>query len=170
MLGMPLSELSKKVGVSVSALSQIENAKAFPSVITLKTIANSLHTSVGDLIGEFEDLTRNPLIKADDIKFVKTNQLETSLYLLSHHDNGKQMEPYLVKFPVGGDSSDIMTEHSGQGFVHIIEGKLQFTLNGVAYNLEKGDSFYFNSNVGHHLMNAGKTEAQIIWVVAPPHI
>lgn len=170
MLGMPLSELSKKVGVSVSALSQIENAKAFPSVITLKTIANSLHTSVGDLIGEFEDLTKNPVIKEDDIKFVKANNSETQLYLLSHHDNGKQMEPYMLKLPQGGDSADIMTEHSGQGFVFVIEGKLLATLNNVPYNLEKGDSFYFNSNVGHHLKNVGKTEAKLLWVIAPPHI
>src|SRR5512147_462055 len=112
MLGMPLSELSKKVGVSVSALSQIENAKAFPSVITLKTIANSLHTSVGDLIGEFEDLTKNPLIKADDTKFVKSNSQDTRLFLLSHHDNAKQMEPYLIKFPAASDSTDIMAEHA----------------------------------------------------------
>lgn len=170
MLCMPLSELSKRVGVSVSALSQIENAKAFPSVITLKTIANSLHTSVGDLIGEFEDLAKNPLIKSEEIKYVKTNNTDTMLFLLSHHDNGKQMEPYMIKFPSGSDSSDIMTEHSGQGFVFVIEGKLLATLNNVPYNLAKGDSFYFNSNVGHHLKNVGKSEARILWVIAPPHI
>lgn len=167
---MPLSELSKKVGVSVSALSQIENAKAFPSVITLKTIANSLHTSVGDLIGEFEDLTRNPLIKADEIKFVKSNQSDTRLFLLSYHDNAKQMEPYLIKFPPTSDSTDIMTEHSGQGFIFVLEGKLLFTLNDADYIIEKGDSFYFNSNIRHYLKNTGKSEAQILWVVAPPHV
>jgi transcriptional regulator with XRE-family HTH domain len=170
MLGMPLSELSKKVGVSVSALSQIENAKAFPSVVTLKAIANSLHTSVGDLIGEFENLTKNPLIKAEDIKYVKANNSDARLFLLSHHDNGKQMEPYMIKFPPGAESSDIMTEHSGQGFVFVIEGRLLATLNDDPYKLEKGDSFYFNSNIGHHLKNSGKSEAKILWVIAPPHI
>jgi len=170
MLGMALSELSKKVGVSVSALSQIENAKAFPSVVTLKTIANSLHTSVGDLIGEYEDLTKNPLIKTDDIKFVKANTTNAKLYLLSHHDNGKQMEPYLIKFIPGSDSSEIMTEHSGQGFVYIIKGKLLATLNNIDYNLEKGDSFYFNSNVGHFLKNIEKSETHALWVISPPHI
>jgi XRE family transcriptional regulator, regulator of sulfur utilization len=170
MLGMPLSELSRKVGVSVSALSQIENAKAFPSVITLKTIANSLHTSVGDLIGEFEDLAKNPLIKAEEIKYVKTNDTDARLYLLSHHDNGKQMEPYMIKFPQGADSADIMTEHSGQGFIYVVEGKLLASLNHIDFKLEKGDSFYFNSNIGHQLKNVGKSEAKVIWVISPPHI
>ena len=97
-LSMPLSELSRKVGVSISALSQIENAKAFPSVVTLKTIADSLFTTVGDLIGENDTLTKNPLIKSDEIKFVKANSSGTNLFLLSHHESGKQMEPYLLKF------------------------------------------------------------------------
>ena len=54
MLSLPLSDLSKKVGISASALSQIENSKAFPSIVTLKSIANSLYTTVGELIGEHE--------------------------------------------------------------------------------------------------------------------
>src|ERR1035437_676742 len=83
MLNLPLSDLSKKVGVSASALSQIENSKAFPSIVTLKSIANSLYTTVGELIGENESLTKNPLIKSDDIKFVKVNSSGTSLFLLS---------------------------------------------------------------------------------------
>ena len=52
LLGLQLKVLSKKVGISSSALSQIEKAKAFPSIITLKSIAENLHTTVGELIGE----------------------------------------------------------------------------------------------------------------------
>lgn len=103
-LNMPLTDLAKKVGISASALSQIENAKAFPSVVTLKSIADHLYTTVGELIGENDTLTRNPLIKASEIKFVKANASGTSLFLLSHHDSSKQMEPYLVKFSENADS------------------------------------------------------------------
>ncbi|NCC62412.1 MAG: XRE family transcriptional regulator, partial [Verrucomicrobiae bacterium] len=34
-----LGELAEKVGISASALSQIEKSKSFPSIITLKSIA-----------------------------------------------------------------------------------------------------------------------------------
>ena len=51
LLNLPLSDLARKVGISASALSQIENAKAFPSIITLKTIAELLYTSFGVLMG-----------------------------------------------------------------------------------------------------------------------
>jgi glyoxylate utilization-related uncharacterized protein len=151
-------------------LSQIENAKAFPSVVTLKTIADSLFTTVGELIGENETLTKNPLIKADEIKFVKVNSGGTGLFLLSHHDSGKQMEPYLLKFTDNSDSSEIMTEHPGQGFVFVLEGKILINLMDNQYVMEKGDSFYFNSNIEHHIKNIGPSAARALWIITPPHI
>jgi XRE family transcriptional regulator, regulator of sulfur utilization len=170
MLNLPLSDLSKKVGVSASALSQIENSKAFPSIVTLKSIANSLYTTVGELIGENESLTKNPLIKADDIKFVKVNASGTSLFLLSFHENSKQMEPYIIKFIENSDSSDIMQSHPGQEFIHVIEGKMLISLDNTQYILDKGDNFYFNSNIPHTLKNIHTSSARVLWIVAPPNI
>lgn len=169
-LNMHLSDLSKKVGISSSALSQIENAKAFPTIVSLKKIAESLFTTVGELIGENETLTKNPLIKAGDLKFVKVNTSGTSLFLLSHHDNGKQMEPYMLKFIESSDSSEIMSEHPGQEFIYILEGKLLMTLENTQYILEKGDNFYFNSNIIHQMKNIGNTSACILWIITPPNI
>jgi len=81
-LNFPLNELAKKVGISSSALSQIENSKSFPSILTLKSIADNLFTSVGELIGENEILAKHPLVKNTEIKFAKTNNTGTSLFLL----------------------------------------------------------------------------------------
>jgi XRE family transcriptional regulator, regulator of sulfur utilization len=170
MLKLALSDLSKKVGVSASALSQIENSKAFPSILTLKNIANSLYTTVGELIGENESLTKNPLIKADEIKFVKINSSGTSLFLLSHHENSKQMEPYIIKFVDNSDSSDIMYSHPGQEFIHVLDGKLLMSLDNTQYIIDKGDNFYFNSNIPHVLKNIQGSSARVLWIVTPPNI
>ena len=35
---LQLNELAEKIGISSSALSQIEKAKSFPSIVTLKTM------------------------------------------------------------------------------------------------------------------------------------
>ena len=160
MLGLPLSDLSKKVGISASALSQIENSKAFPSIVT----------TVGELIGEHESLTKNPLIKSGDIKFVKVNSSGTSLFLLSHHENSKQMEPYILKFVENSDSSEIMLNHPGQEFIYVIEGKLMITLDNSQYILEKGDNFYFNSTIAHLLKNIHNSSAKVLWIITPPNI
>jgi transcriptional regulator with XRE-family HTH domain len=168
--GLKLSDLAQKVGVSSSALSQIENAKAFPSILTLKNIADCLHTTVGELIGENETLSKQPLIKNSEKKFVKKNKTGTKLYLISHHDPLKQMETYLVEFEPGSDSRELMSSHPGQEFCYVIEGNLEFVLEEKLFLLEKDDSFYFNSNVPHLAKNISKKKTKIIWVVTPPNI
>ena len=56
LLHLHLNELAEKVAISSSALSQIENSKSYPSVLTLKSIADALHTTIGELVGENETL------------------------------------------------------------------------------------------------------------------
>ena len=167
---MQLNDLARKVGVSSSALSQIENAKAFPSIVTLKTVADKLNTTVGELIGENETLTKNPLIKREDKKFVKQNESGTTLYLLSHHDPLKQMETYMVEFVKNANTHDIFTEHPGQEFCYIVKGKIKFILDENEYHLSEGDSLYFNSNIPHSAENSSKNNAVMLWIITPPNV
>ncbi len=55
-LGLQIKELSVTIGVTSSLISQIERGKAFPSIVTLKKIAEALDIKVGDLIGENDNL------------------------------------------------------------------------------------------------------------------
>lgn len=163
-----LNELAKRVGISASALSQIENAKAFPSIVTLKNIADNLHSTVGELIGENEMLAHNPVIRKDDRKFVKNNDSGSKLYLLSHHDSHKQMETYLVHFSKGSDVNDFFHPHPGQVFCYVLSGSFQFTLDDVEYMLKQGDSFYFNAQVPNQVTLNKTKEGEIIWIESPP--
>ncbi|MBK6285148.1 MAG: helix-turn-helix transcriptional regulator [Draconibacterium sp.] len=66
LLNLNLNTLAEKVGISSSALSQIEKSKSFPSIFTLKSIAENLYTSVGELIGENDSLSNNPVVTKKD--------------------------------------------------------------------------------------------------------
>lgn len=166
MQNLHLGDLAKKVGISSSALSQIENAKAFPSIVTLKTIADNLHVTVGELIGENEALSQNPLVKAAQINFVERNAAGTELYILSHHDQLKQMEPYILKFPQGSDIDGLFPPHTGQTFCHVLEGSFVFALDEVDYPLEPGDNFYFNTVLPYRVKSL--TGGRLLWVMSPP--
>jgi transcriptional regulator with XRE-family HTH domain len=167
-LHMQLNELATKVGVSSSALSQIEKAKAFPSVVTLKSIADNLYTTVGELIGENEILTNNPLVKFEQKNFVEKNDSGASMYLLSNQGNGKQMDTFFIDFETGATSKGIMKEHPGQDFCFVIKGKIQMILDDKDYILEKNDSFYYNSARPHLAKNLSKSNSQMILVITPP--
>lgn len=167
---MQLNDLAKKVGISSSALSQIENGKAFPSIIHLKNIADCLYTTVGEVIGEHETLSKNPLLKVTEKKLVHKNRSGTKSYLLSHHDPQKQMDTYSIVFSEGSDADGIMIDHPGQEFLHVIKGSIEFLLDNEKYALNQGDSFYFNSSVSHNAKNIHGGISEIIWIITPPNI
>jgi len=167
-LHMQLNELATKVGVTSSALSQIEKAKAFPSIVTLKSIADGLHTTVGELIGENEALSNNPLMRFDEVSFVEQNDSGCASYLLSNHGSNKQMDTLLLNFNPGSNSDAIVKTHPGQTFLFVLSGELNIELDECSYLLKQNDSFYMNSNRMHRIENKSDNMAQIILVSTPP--
>ena len=169
-LNLQMKELSNKIGVTSSLISQIEKGKAFPSIVTLKKVAEALNTTVGELIGENENVITHPLVKNFERRLAKENEHGTSSFLLSNHISGKQMEPYVICFENNSDSKEIMTSNfPGQEFCYVIKGKFDVAINGDNYTLEQGDSFYFNSKRKHLFRNISNNKAELLWVITPYH-
>lgn len=167
-LGFQVKELSIKIGVTSSLISQIERGKAFPSIVTLKKIAEALNTKVGDLIGENENLVQHPLLRSNERRFVKENKNGTSLHLLSYHDPSKQIEPYIIQFSKNSNSEGIMTSNfPGQEFCFILNGSFEANINGQEYKISEGDGFYFNSSKPHLFQNISGNKAEILWIITP---
>jgi len=165
-LNIQAAELASSIGVSASLISQIERAKAYPSILTLKKIADALHVTVGELIGEKSNLNNHPVVKFDDKKFVKQNKTGTRSYLLSHHDQSKLMDPFLLDFKTGADSTDIMTTRNpGQEYCYVLEGTFEVSIGSDKYMLKTGDSFYFTSDENHLFKNINQDSSQLLWVV-----
>ena len=162
---LQLNDLAKRVGVSASALSQIEKAKATPSIVTLKAIADNLNTTVGELIGENENLSQNPHIAASEIQFVEKNASGSELYLLSHHDAQKQMETYLIRFAKQSTIDGFFSPHQGQQtFCHVKKGRFDFILDETPYELNEGDNFYFDTILSHRIQLKEGDSGEIVWV------
>lgn len=167
-LHMPLGEVAQKAGISSSALSQIENAKAFPSIVTLKAVADVLHITVGELIGENETIKHSPLLINSDKLFIKQNATGARLYSLSHQDGGKQMGTYLIEIPPNSSTEAFFAEHTGQEFCHILQGEVLFEVDKKIFTASVGDSLYYNSFKHHQAINQKEVQASILWIVTPP--
>ncbi|MCK7535487.1 MAG: helix-turn-helix transcriptional regulator [Marinilabiliales bacterium] len=120
-----LKDLADMVGISSSALSQIEKSKSFPSIITLKSIAEHLHTTVGELIGENETMASNPVVLRREMKFFDQNQSGTIVYQLSHSDINKHMDTYLVRFAKTSGIGISFSKFSRSGFLSYNRGRNQ---------------------------------------------
>lgn len=169
-IGLHLHEVAERVGVSSSALSQIEKAKSFPSIMTLKSIADCLHTSVGELIGENESLANNPVVLKDEEKFIDQNEAGTSIHLLSHHDLNKHMDTYLVRFAPFSGIGGLFPNPHGQVFCHVLRGEIRFDIDGKSFVVKQGDNIYFNAKLPHGADNLTGTTSEMLWVQSPPHL
>ncbi len=167
-LGLQVKELSIKIGVTSSLISQIERGKAYPSIVTLKKVAEALKTKVGELIGENENLVQHPLLKSNERRFVKENKNGTSSHLLSYHNPSKQIEPYIIQFNKNSDSEGIMTSnYPGQEFCFVLKGSFKVVINEQQYSLGEGDGFYFNSSQPHLFKNISRKKAELLWIITP---
>ncbi len=167
-LGLKIKDLSIKIGVTSSLISQIEKGKAYPSIVTLKKVAEALHTTVGSIIGENENLVQHPLLKPKERRFVKKNTNGTSSYLLSYHFPSKQIEPYLIQFNKNSDSKGIMTSNfPGQEFCFVLKGSFEATVSENSYSLKEGDGFYFHSKRSHLFKNTSGKKAELLWIITP---
>jgi transcriptional regulator with XRE-family HTH domain len=169
LMHLNLQELAEKVGISSSALSQIENSKSFPTLHTLKSIADMLRTTIGELVGENESLSNNPVVLKDDIRFIDRNPSGTIVFLLSNHDINKQMDTYLVRFAKDSDTGALFTGRFGQVFCHIITGTIRFDLNERQYILGQGDNLYFNAKSSFRAVNIHDGISEMLWIQSPPN-
>ena len=68
-----------------------------------------------------------------------------------------------------GAGSDGAYSHQGEEFIHMLEGTLEMWLDEIeCHVLHAGDSFWFESTLGHRWYNPGKSDAVLIWINTPP--
>jgi XRE family transcriptional regulator, regulator of sulfur utilization len=163
-LNIQINHLANSIGVTPSLISQIERAKAFPSIITLKKIADALQTTVGAMIGENDTYSKIPIVKFDEKKVVQTNDQGVTLYLLSNYDQQKLMEPYLLEFKPESSSDNLINPAAGQSFYYALNGTFRIEINSQIFQLSEGDSFYYNSGFRHTIFNIGKSEGLLLWI------
>lgn len=160
--GRSLSEVAQAVGISTGFLSAIERSQMSASVGTLRKLARYYKVSILDF---YNPPDANPhLVRPRERKVMKAGPGVT-MELLAW---GKTvMEPHLFRVAPGSGSGDQYT-HEGEEFLFIIKGELDLSLDGRAYRLKSGDSFYFESTTPHRWTNAGKREAWVLWINTPP--
>lgn len=167
-LDISMNVLAKGVGVTPSLLSQIENGKAFPSLHTIKHIADYLNTSVGALIGENDTFATNPVIDWEGKKFVKHNGSGATLYLMAHYSPLQTMEIYTVELEKGSNTTGLLdNRRHGQEFCFVIDGSVKVVLKESSHELDEKGSIYFYSHDLDCFQNAANKTSYLLWVLSP---
>lgn len=161
--GLGVVEAAKRAKISAGFLSGIELSRANPSVATLQRLAATYGTTVLD----FYDLPKqaNHLIKPRDRRAIQTHS-GVRIELLSI--GARQLESQIFRVPPGA-GSDGAYSHQGEEFIYMMTGTLEIWLDELqCHTLREGDSFWFESTVGHRWYNPSTEEAVLIWINTPP--
>ena len=185
---MSLRKLAKAVGISPSALSQIETERSRPSVSTLYALVSELGMSLDELFGA--DGAQQPVAAQHppgsvvgtefavrpDVHGVGVQSAgDRKRLLLESGVLWERLTPtdepnvdFLnVVYEVGGASSRDGTfiRHNGREYGLVLEGELSVTVGFQSHTLGPGDSIAFDSSAPHRLENLGDIPVSAIWVV-----
>jgi DNA-binding transcriptional MerR regulator/quercetin dioxygenase-like cupin family protein len=161
--GLGVVEAARQAKISAGFLSAIELSRANPSVATLQRLA----ATYGETVLAFYDLPKhsNRLVRVRDRRAIQT-QSGVKIELLSM--GARQLESMIFRVQPGA-GSDGSYSHQGEEFIYMMSGTLELWLDELeCHTLREGDSFWFESTVGHRWYNPSNEEAVLIWINTPP--
>lgn len=178
--GLSLRELSRRIGMSASLVSQIETGKVQPSVPTLYALVAELGGSFDDLLfGESGAVDTPPpptgVFSALDHPGVPVVQRahDRKTLQLGHGVRWERLtkesvpgvEFLYVEYEPGAESGgpDEYQRHSGREWCYVVSGELDITIGFDAYTLAAGDAITFDATTPHRLCNNADEPAVSIW-------
>jgi transcriptional regulator with XRE-family HTH domain len=167
--GMTLKEVAQKANVSESLVSQIETNKVSPAIDTLLRLADVLEIDLEYLFMDYKKKKTVNLVRAGERnKIDYQNVLYEQLSKTIDGDNEHAIEAYYLEIKPDKEKGSKEYGHKGRELGIIVDGKGEFIIGGDSYELSKGDSISFDSDVPHVLKNKGQKLLKAYWIVTPP--
>ncbi len=166
-----LQDVAAKTGLSKPFLSQIENDHVIPPVATLLKLARAFHVGLAYFFRDepgkdrISITRRNERVRVEKRPHHRKGEVDYVYEALDTKKVNKQMEPFMVEFPVQETSDMVFVNHEGEEFLHVLEGDLEFRSVNRVEVLETGDSIYFESDLNHSFRCLGEQPARAIVVV-----
>ena len=89
-------------------------------------------------------------------------------YSLGKGKSDRHMEPFFVELLPESEKEKDLSSHEGEEFIVVYSGRVVVTYGTEIYQLEAGDSIYYNSVVPHYVSCKGDRAAAIYAVLHTP--
>jgi transcriptional regulator with XRE-family HTH domain len=162
--GLTLTGLAARVGITRSFLSSVERGVAYPSILVLRSIASALEVPVFLLFTAPE--SNGLVVRKEARKAIKPPGSPLSYELISP-DLRRKIEMIIVHLKPGVDGSAMA--HEGEECALVLRGQVVITVGDVDYELNVGDSIYYDSGLPHKARAVGDEEAEIVSAITPPN-
>ena len=178
--GVGVRELARRLDLSPSAISQIENGKVNPSVRTLYAFASEFGVTMDEMLFDQAPPSQAPapgpesLAAAGPGISVQRAGQRPAITLNSGVEwerlmfwDDEDVEFIEATYGPGGASAPDgkFVRHDGHEFGYILSGTLRVVVGFDDFVLGPGDSVSFPSTTPHRLSNAGDETVRAVWVV-----
>ncbi|SEG88872.1 helix-turn-helix domain-containing protein [Marinobacterium lutimaris] len=165
-----LESLSERTGLSASFLSRLERGETNASISNLIAISDRLGIALRELFD------RSPEDEKPDFSVSRTEDRQRSEPLkgkgytfrpLSGFLLDQKMSAFELSYLPGESLHSEMLTHKGEEILYLLEGSLEFEIDGNITILEPGDCVHFNCEKPHRGKNIGEGTAHLLMVVTP---
>jgi quercetin dioxygenase-like cupin family protein len=151
--------------VSIDEYTAYESGQRDFSFSFLQNAAAVLCVDIVDIIsGESPRLTKCALVRNGE-GYDITRRKAYDYKHLAFTFRQKKAEPFMVT--VEPKENETLTRHSHEGpeFNYMVSGSMEFHFDDIVYELNEGDSVYFDSGVPHAMKATGGKPAKFLAVV-----
>jgi len=166
-LGMTVADLGRQANLSLGMLSKIENGMTSPSLSTLQSLSRALNVPVTAFFRKFEEQRDASHVKSGQGLMIERRGTRAGhQYQLLGHTIGKSLvvEPYLVTLT---EESDVfpLFQHAGLEFIYLLEGEVAYRHSNKLYEMEAGDSLFFDADAPHGPEELRKLPIRLLSVI-----
>lgn len=160
--GLTVRELAARSEVSVGVISNLENAKANTSIAILCQVCNGLGVEVADLMaaGAMSGETVRPGER--EVLEIEGGIRKTVLL----RDARFGVSQYEVFMPPGAATGTVNRHAGALELIYVVHNALTVYLDDIRFDLERGDTLDFRSELNHYIRNESDGDTVFHWLVA----
>jgi transcriptional regulator with XRE-family HTH domain len=160
---LTLVDLADKAGLSQPFLSQVENGRARPSLISLHRIADALDTTPQAFFGGPSDLDLTPsFVRAKDVQVVPIDG--TVSRSACHVLLGGDAPFHMLEFDGLPEEFLEYFQHDGFEAAYVIRGRVEIDIAGDITLMHTGDTISYAANLPHRLRAVGKKPVRVLLI------
>ena len=148
--GLSMRALSERCGLSTNAISMIEHGENSPTVSTLQRLANALSVNIADF---FQKETKQTMVLVKKDQGLRSQSNGVLMESLGIGLFNQRLEPFRMSIQPGAGNIDDKISHSGQEFIHCLEGEIAYSIGDHTVLLKQGDSILFDATQQHGYQN-----------------
>jgi transcriptional regulator with XRE-family HTH domain len=165
---LTIKEVAAKAGVSSSLLSQIERNRISPSLDTLMHILEVYGVPPDKFFKDYETHSQVEIVRRDERKICRRKGFKYEKLCGDSQTKGNHsFNAFFLELAPGQKRGDVKDGHLGRELGIVVEGSAQLLYGDETYEINKGDSVSFFSQIPHVIQNSSDQIFRAYWVVTP---